>query len=171
MRVKIDLKSGLGRAGPTQTKQLWRLSHRSETGTNPEQSRRKEEEVGELGKLRQIVKIVLEGSMSVKPQNWRGVFMIASHRCHAPPTQHTHYRALSPCHHQTWSPTARGQQRSKSLLKPAVVNSFCSISRQGCCHCHCYPRPHRWGCAVDGDFDSCHSHRRHQIHKISLYSV
>lgn len=59
------------------------------------------------------------------------------------PSQRTHYPALSPCHtmrhYQALSPTARGQQHSKSLLKPAVVVSCCSISSQDCCHHHCTP--------------------------------
>lgn len=63
--------------------------------------------------------------------------------CTTAPSQRTHYPALSPCHtmrhYQALSPTARGQQHSKSLLKPAVVVSFCSISREDCCHHHCTP--------------------------------
>lgn len=71
------------------------------------------------------------------------------------PSQRTHYPALSPCHtmrhYQALSPTARGQQHSKSLLKPAVVVSCCSISRQDCCHHHCTPPSVKRYCFLTGD--------------------
>lgn len=50
-----------------------------------------------------------------------------------------HYLPVTPCHYQALSPTAGGHQHSKSLLEPAAVISFHSISRPCCCHYHCIP--------------------------------
>lgn len=99
--------------------------------TKVEQSRLKEDE-GEMQPDLKLVKLWYSVS---------GVLQLHSHRCRIllppfsfPITQH--YLPVTPCHYQALSPTAGGHRHSKLLLGPAVVNSFCCISRPGCCQYH-----------------------------------